>query len=452
MKTKLLLLSLFITGLASSQVIDLELVSDDFEAISEIVNAGDNRLFVVEQGGHIRILNTDGSVNETDFLNVSALVSNGGEQGLLGLAFHPDYVTNGYFYINYTNVDGDTVLARYTQSVGNENTADPTSAVVMLTIEQPFENHNGGCLRFGPDGYLYVATGDGGDAGDPGNRAQNVDELLGKLLRLDVDVAGPPYVPESNPFVGIAGADEIWAYGLRNPWKFSFNRLNDDLWIADVGQGAVEEINKMLPTIAGVNYGWKCYEGTLEFDTSLCSDIGTYTAPVAEYANAGSPRCSITGGYVYTGNSYPNLQNKYVFADYCTSEIGLLDTDNVITWAGDFSGNFTTFGEDIDGELYVGAADGSVYRIVDTSAGLNDFTNSPFALYPNPANDEVTINSKDGITTGLASIFNVSGQLILEQQLVGDDSKIDTSKLQTGVYMVKIQTSGARYNTKLVIN
>ena len=451
MKTKLLLLGLFMTGIASSQVISLELVSDGFDPLSEIASAGDDRLFVVEQSGHIKILNPDGTANETNFLDVNEIITSGGERGLLGLAFHPEYETNGYFFVNYTNLDGDTVIARYTRTEGNENTANPASAVVMLVVEQPFDNHNGGCLRFGPDGYLYVGMGDGGDAGDPGNRAQNMDELLGKMLRLDVDAAGPPYIPETNPFVGINGADEIWASGLRNPWKFSFNMATGDLWIADVGQGQVEEINKSLPTAEALNYGWKCYEGTLEYDTELCAEIGTYAAPIAEYANAGSPRCSITGGYVYMGTNYPNLQNKYVFADYCTSEIGVVGDNNAITWVGDFDGNITTFGEDADGELYVGTGDGSVYRITDTSAGLNDFANSPFALYPNPANDEVFINSKDGLATGLASIFNVSGQLILEQQFDGT-SRIDTSKLQTGVYMVNIQTSGSRYNTKLVIN
>lgn len=452
MKTKLLLLLLLTTGLVSAQTVDLELVSDDFESVAEIVNAGDDHLFVVEQGGHIRILNADGTVNEADFLDVSSLVSDGGEQGLLGLAFHPEYAVNGYFYINYTNLDGDTVVARYTKTTDNNNTADPTSAVIMLAVEQPFDNHNGGCLRFGPDGYLYVAMGDGGDAGDPGNRAQNLDELLGKLLRLDVDAAGPPYIPESNPFVGIDGADEIWASGLRNPWKISFNRLNGDLWIADVGQGAVEEINKATSTVAGINYGWKCYEGTLEYDTTGCADVGTYFAPVAEYANDGSPRCSITGGYVYTGTEFPNLLNKYVFADFCTSEIGVLNAENVITWTGGFTGNFTTFGEDVDGELYVGSSSGSVYRLVDTTAGRNDFTNSPFALYPNPADNEVFLNSKDGITEGFASIYDVSGKLIAEHQIVGSESRIDTSGLQTGIYVLTVQTQSGRYNTKLVIN
>ena len=368
MKTKLLLIFLFVTGLANSQTIDLELFADGFDSPTEIVNAGDDRLFVVEQSGHIKILKTDGTVNETDFLDLSSIVNFSGERGLLGLAFHPSYIVNGYFYVDYINSEGNTVIARYTKSEDNNNTADPASAMIMLTIDQPFSNHNGGCLRFGPDNYLYVATGDGGDAGDPGNRAQNVDVLLGKLLRLDVD-AEAPYIPATNPFISTDGADEIWALGLRNPWKFSFDKSTGDLWIADVGQGAVEEINKMPSTTAAVNYGWKCYEGNQEYDTSQCSDIGIYTGPAAQYLHEGSSRCSITGGYVYTGTDYPNLYGKYFFADFCTSEIGYVNIDNIVVWAGTFEGGFTTFGEDVDGELYIAGSNGSVYRITDTTAG-----------------------------------------------------------------------------------
>lgn len=452
MKKKLLLLSLLVSITGFSQTIDLEPFADGFTSPSEIVNAGDARLFVVEQSGHIKILNADRTTNPNDFLDVSALITFSGEQGLLGLAFHPNYATNGFFYVNYINDDGDTVVARYTKSTGNENTADPASALIMLTVEQPFENHNGGCLRFGPDGYLYIAMGDGGAGGDPGNRAQNKNELLGKLLRLNVDAAAP-YIPTTNPFVGIDGADEIWAYGLRNPWKFSFNRLNDDLWIADVGQDEFEEINKMSPTTAGANYGWKCFEGNAQFDTSSCSLVEMYTVPVAEYAHEGTSRCSITGGYVYTGSAYPNMLNKYFFADFCTGEIGMLDSENALTWKGDFDGNFTTFGEDMTGELYIATSGGSVYKIIDTSiAGLDDFANSPFKIYPNPANDELFISSKDDMPLGTANIFNISGQLVLEQQISGSDSKIDTSKLQTGVYVLSLETSGNKFNRKLIIN
>lgn len=450
MKTKLFLLGLMVSGMASAQVLDLELYAEGLDSPAEIVNAGDDRLFVVEQTGHIRIVNADGTVNTADFLDVSALVSDGNEQGLLGLAFHPDYATNGYFYVNYTDEDGNTVIARYTKSTTDDNAADPASALVMLNVEQPFTNHNGGCLRFGPDGYLFIAMGDGGSGGDPGNRAQNKDELLGKILRLNVDAAAP-YIPITNPFVGIEGADEVWAYGLRNPWKFSFNRLNGDLWIADVGQENIEEINKVVPTAGGINYGWKCFEGTEVYSTENCSLVEMFTPPVVEYEHEGTSRCSVTGGYVYTGASYPNMLNKYFFADFCTGEIGMTDGTG-ITWLGDFGGTITTFGEDTDGELYVAGGDGNIYKITDTTAGTDSFTNSPFALYPNPAKNEVFVSAKDGLMAGTATIFNISGQLVLEQQLRDGDTRIDTSMLQSGVYMLKLETTGSKYNTKLVIN
>jgi glucose/arabinose dehydrogenase len=261
MKTKLLFASLLFTALAPAQEIELEQFATGFTNPIEIVHAGDSRLFVVEQGGIIRILNADGSVNPNPFLNISNLVSTGSEQGLLGLAFHPDYDDNGYFYVNYTNTAGHTVVARYSVNPTDPSLADATSQLPLLTINQPYENHNGGCLRFGPDGYLYIATGDGGSGGDPENRAQNLETLLGKILRIDVDNGNPYVVPATNPFMGVGGADEIWAYGLRNPWKFSFNRNNGDLWIADVGQNAVEEINKVVSNPGGLNYGWRCYEG-----------------------------------------------------------------------------------------------------------------------------------------------------------------------------------------------
>lgn len=450
MKTKLLWLSLLCTGVGFSQTLELEEFASGLESPTEIVNAGDDRLFVTEQDGHIKVIRPDGTVEETDFLDVSSLVSFSGEKGLLGLAFHPDYVNNGYFYINYVNTAGSTVIARYSRG-GSANLADPASALIMLTVEQPFDNHKGGCLRFGPDGYLYAGMGDGGSGGDPGNRAQNINLLLGKMLRLDVNAAAP-YIPAGNPFVGTDGADEIWAYGLRNPWKFSFSKTNNDLWIADVGQGQAEEINKALPATANINYGWKCYEGTLEFDLSQCTDPINYTPPVTQYLHEGSSRCSITGGYVYTGEAYPNMAGKYFFADYCTGEIGYVDASNTLTWLGDFGGSFTTFGEDKEGELYIADGGGTVYKITDTSvAGLDDFTTTMFTLYPNPAANELFIGIKDA-SAGRASIYDVRGQLVLEQAIAGTESKIDTSNLQSGVYIVSLESQGAKTNRKLVIN
>lgn len=451
MKTKLLLFALLFSGIGFTQTIDLEIFAPGFSDPVEIVNAGDSRLFVVEQGGRIKVLNPDKTVNQTVFLDISGLITFGGEQGLLGLAFHPDYATNGYFYINYVNTDGNTVIARYTRSAGNQNTADPATALIMLTVEQPFDNHNGGCLRFGPDSYLYIAMGDGGSGGDPGNRAQNKNVLLGKLLRLNVDAAAP-YIPTTNPFVGIDGADEIWAYGLRNPWKFSFNRMNNDLWIADVGQGVWEEINKMSSTASGVNYGWKCYEGNAVFDTSQCSLVEMYTMPVAQYANQDSPRCSITGGYVYTGIDYPNMLNKYFFADFCTGEIGMLSSDNTLTWKGDFEDGITTFGEDLNGELYL-ATGNTIYKIIDTSiAATENFDTSHFSVYPNPAKDEVFIDLKNISSTGIASIFDITGKQLVQQSMQTNSTRIDTSMLQNGIYLLTIETSGSKFSSKLVID
>lgn len=447
MKTKLLLLSLLMAGFAQAQVLDLELFADGFDRPAEIVNAGDSRLFVVEQTGRIQILNADGTTNANPFLNLSTLVSNGNEQGLLGLAFHPEYATNGYFYVDYTDANGNTVIARYTKSATDDNAADPNSALVMLNVAQPFSNHNGGCLRFGPDGYLYIAMGDGGSGGDPGNRAQNKNELLGKILRLNVNAAAP-YIPETNPYVGIEGADEVWAIGLRNPWKFSFHDGN--IWIADVGQENIEEINRVTATASGVNYGWKCFEGSEVYTTDNCSLVEMYTMPVAEYEHEGTSRCSVTGGYVYTGSLYPNMLGKYFFADFCTAEIGMVD-GSTLTWLGNFSGTITTFGVDNAGELYT-AGNGNVYKVVDTTAGVNDLSKSLFSLYPNPANSEVFVSAKEAFDNGLATIFNVSGQLVLEQKLNDGETKIDTSKLQNGVYMLRLQTAQGGYSTKLVIN
>src|SRR5690606_21188454 len=236
-----------------------------------------------------------------------SIISSGGERGLLGLAFAPDYETSGRFYVNYTNPNGNTVIARYTVSE-NPNVANSTGTV-LLTIEQPFSNHNGGSIHFGPDGYLWIGMGDGGSAGDPNNNGQNKNSLLGKMLR--IDVSGESYTsPSDNPFVGTDGADEIWSYGLRNPWKFSFDRETGDVWIADVGQNAVEEINRQPSITEGINYGWRCYEGNSPYQTSGCAAQETMTFPVATYNHPGG-RCSVTGGFVYRGENYPNLSGKY---------------------------------------------------------------------------------------------------------------------------------------------
>lgn len=450
MKKRLLSALLLLSGMAYCQEIDLEVVAGGFSRPVEITHAGDERLFVVEQGGVIRILHPDGTVNDDPFLDVSDLLSDGFEQGLLGLAFHPDYTTNGYFFINYTNDDGDTVVARYSVQDDNPDMADAGSALPIITVIQPFDNHNGGTLRFGPEGYLYIGMGDGGSGNDPQGNSQNLESLLGKMLRLDIDTDGEePYeIPADNPFVGVAGADEIWAYGLRNPWKFSFAHADFDLWIADVGQDALEEINRVEVTQAGINYGWRCYEGTQENITDGCPNVTELTMPIAEYGQSNG-RCSITGGFLYSGEMYPNLVNKYVFADWCSGEIGITDFEGDIVWTDSFNENIYTFGEDMDGELYVGGGE-TVYRIVDTSLSTAGFSKMPFSVYPNPAGNEVFVNLKD-IANASVTIYDMGGKLLMTQPVAADAGRIDTTALQGGMYLLTVTAGDNNYNQKLVI-
>ena len=335
-------------------------VAAGFALPVDIANAGDGsgRLFVVEQRGTIQIL-ANGQTAPTPFLDIGSLVLSGGEQGLLGLAFHPQYRHNGRFFVDYTRAgDGATVIAEYRVSATNANAADPSSERVLLTIAQPFANHNGGALRFGPDGYLYVGMGDGGSGNDPGGRAQNRSELLGKILRLDVDRGSPYGIPATNPFAdGVSGRPEIWAYGLRNPWRFAFDRATGDFYIGDVGQDAYEEIDRVpAGTGAGANFGWRVMEGF--HCTSLTGPVGcnspSLTLPIVEYSHALG--CSVTGGAVYRGAAVPALAARYVYADYCSGRLwsagrtagGAWGVRDVMTYGGSIS----TFGEDEQGELY----------------------------------------------------------------------------------------------------
>lgn len=325
-----------------------------------LTHAGDNRLFVVEQGGRIRIIQNS-TVNPTPFLDVSSLISRGGsEQGLLGLAFHPNYAQNGWFFINYTNTQGDTVVARYSVSA-DANVADAGSAAIVLTVMQPYVNHNGGHLAFGPDGYLYIGMGDGGSGGDPENRAQNPQTLLGKMLRIDVNQL-PYTVPASNPFVGnSAYLPEIWALGVRNPWRFSFDRATGGLYMADVGQNMWEEVNFQAAGAGGLNYGWNIYEGNHQFRPG---QINGAVMPIAEYDHGLG--CSVTGGYVYRGANIPNLQGSYLYGDFCSGRIWSAYRNESGTWQSplflDTNYSISSFGEDMAGELYVIDHGGRVLR------------------------------------------------------------------------------------------
>ncbi|MBW2427329.1 MAG: PQQ-dependent sugar dehydrogenase [Deltaproteobacteria bacterium] len=375
----LILLFVLISSPAAQEgnKIRLEAVISGLANPVAITHAGDGsgRLFITEQGG--RILIYDGSgVLPAPFLDVSALLSTGGERGLLSVAFHPNYAINGHFYVNYTNTGGHTVIARYTVS-NDPNLADPASALSVLTIVQPYSNHNGGQLQFGPDGYLYIGMGDGGDAGDPDNYAQNPDSLLGKMLRIAVDGDVPYSVPPDNPFVSDERVrDEIWALGLRNPWRFSFDRSTGDLFIGDVGQYNWEEIDyQPASSTGGENYGWRLMEGNNCFNPSTNCNDGSLTLPVLEYGH--DLGCSVTGGYRYRGKGNPLLSGLYIYGDFCSGRIWGAKPGGNGNWSAeellDTNLNISTFGEDQNGELYVAhraATGGTVYRIVQTAPKL----------------------------------------------------------------------------------
>lgn len=367
-RTALLLLIFSLSANAAAPRVELQPVATELDQPVAITHAGDSRLFVTLQPGRIVIVDAAGT---RDFLDLRSIVRSGGERGLLSVAFHPDYAANGFFYVYYTDAEGDIVIARYQRS-GDPDRADPGSRMLVLEIpHRDASNHNGGQLQFGPDDYLYAGTGDGGGGGDPMGSGQRLNTLLGKLLRIDVNGALPYDVPFSNPYRNTAGArPEIWAYGLRNPWRFTFDRLTGDLWIADVGQNRWEEVNLQPATsTGGENYGWNRMEGTHCFSPSSNCNDGTLTLPVIEYGREDG--CSITGGYRYRGTVSPRLAGMYIYGDLCSGRIWgafplsdgtwrpqeLIDTDYTIT----------TFGEDVNGEIYVADHAGTISRIVDTA-------------------------------------------------------------------------------------
>lgn len=336
---------------------------------------GDGRLFILEQPGRIRIVE-DGQLLATPFLDITDVVRDtGNEQGLLGLAFHPDFARNGLFYVNYTadNPAGDTVIAEYHVSAGDPNLADTTQRL-LLTFHQPFSNHNGGNMQFGPDGYLYIGQGDGGSGGDPMGNGQNPATFLGAMLRIDVDHGDPYAIPSDNPYAGSANGatdprPEIWAIGLRNPWRWSFDRQTGDLWIGDVGQNEVEEVDVAVGNPAGLNYGWNVAEGDTCYMAATCDTTG-FHAPLATYTHTGG-LCSVTGGFVYRGSCMPDVQGWYFYGDYCTNQVWVIDspTGTPTEVSTDLGTNvingLSSFGQDALGELYITSlASGEVFRIV----------------------------------------------------------------------------------------
>ena len=331
--------------------------------------ADSSRLFVVEQTGAIRIIK-DGAVLPTPFLDVSGEITSGGEQGLLGMAFDPSYASTGRFVVHYTDKAGNTHLSMFTVS-SNPDVADPATEQVILTAQQPFSNHNGGQVLFGPDGFLYLGLGDGGSEGDPQGRGQDRSDLLGSILRIDVHGAAPYAVPPDNPFVGQSGVQpEIWSYGLRNPWRFSFDRATGDLYVADVGQDSYEEVD-VMPAASGAgkgaNFGWNIMEGKHCYNASSCTQNGL-TLPVYEYTHGEG--CSITGGYVYRGAALPALQGLYFFGDFCQGWVRSFRYQaGAATELTDWQslrpgGMITSFGEDAAGELYIIVQGGNVFKVV----------------------------------------------------------------------------------------
>jgi glucose/arabinose dehydrogenase len=422
----------FVIGAQAQMEIELDEFASGFNLPVDIVHHGTSDLYIVEKAGTIKILKEDGTVLPDNFLDITDRVNAGGsELGLLGMAFDPDYENNGRFYLNYTDRVGFTRISRF-----EVDPMDPTKALAdseerLLFFQQPFNNHNGGDLAFGPDGYLYIASGDGGSANDPFNNAQNVQSYLGKMLRIDVDTLEGYKVPATNPFVGVIGLDEIWSTGLRNPWRFSFDRMNGDMWIGDVGQNEWEEIDlEPAGSPGGANYGWRCYEADEEFNTDGCGSANEYTFPVWRYSNNRFVTgCSVTGGYVYRGSRYPDLFGYYIYADFCSGNFWGLNVANGDTTnieLGNFDNNqYVTFGEDINGELYVSAIQqGRIYKITL------------------PCNLDITLEHTDetcpGSNDGSAQITLSDPQAQATVNWSTGDNGLNVDGLEPGVYAVEV--------------
>lgn len=412
------------TGAAQAQLQGELVASVSSPVFVTHANDGSGRIFVVQQNGLIRIVDSDGNLLASSFLNISDRVTSGGERGLLGLAFHPDYAIEGAdgegkFYVNYTTTSGGsrTVISEFSVFDVDPDIADSTSERVLLEIAQPFSNHNGGWIGFGPDGYLYISMGDGGSGGDPGNRAANLSVLLGKMLRIDIDNQDPGLeyaIPGDNPWndADTTTRGEIYHYGLRNAWRNSFDRDNGDFWIADVGQNAWEEINHNVGNTPGLFYGWRCREGLVQYSTGSCGVTG-WTDP--QYVYNHGEGCSVTGGYIYRGCAMSEeYKGLYFFADYCTGTIWTLDPSDSYTRSTQFSAGFgvTSFGEDEDGEIYY-TRGSAVYKIVDPNAPDDDNNGIP---------DGCETCAADFTGDGMLDFFDLSAFL---QALTNEESNAD---------------------------
>ena len=433
---------------------DLELVefATGLTGPVDITNAGDERLFITERNGTIRIVNPDGSIEPGEFLDINNLTtgacSGGCEQGLLGLAFHPDFASNGFFYVNYTATGGgNTHVSRFSVSAGNPNAADPSSEVLLLDISQPYGNHNGGGIKFGPDGYLYIGMGDGGSGGDPQANSQNRQTFLGKMLRIDVDNGTPYSIPADNPFVNDDETlDEIWSIGVRNPWRFSFDRITGDMWIGDVGQNAWEEVDfEPAGSAGGINYGWRCREGQSDYNTSNCPPTSELTDPIHVYetSSAFGQGCSITGGFVYRGCDYPEFYGKYIYGDYCSSRIWALTPNGDGTFSNEELLNYdnneiSSFGEDSNGELYMAAiGEGRIYRVTETTNPANIFFTISGVSCPNEADGSIDLTllgnntyawSNGAMTEDITGLL--AGQYTVTVTTEGGCEKVQTFEIE----------------------
>jgi glucose/arabinose dehydrogenase len=469
-----LILSFAISLLISSNVSAQFTLEDAFPNLSfndplDLQNSGDgtNRIFVAERAGIIKVFpNSSSAASLKTYIDITDRVSAGGEMGLLGLAFHPDYENNGYFYVNYTVSNPlKTRISRFQVSSENPDSADKNTELILLTFNQPYSNHNGGWIGFGPDdGYLYIGTGDGGSGGDPQNNGQSIITFLGKILRIDIDNQDPGLeyaIPDSNPFVDSTGSvvKEIYAWGMRNPWRNSFDAVTGWLWSADVGQNQWEEVDIIEN---GKNYGWRCYEGTHSYNTSGCN-YPEYIDPVWEYSH--SLGCSVTGGYVYRGPTVPELTGKYIYADYCDRTIwsleydGIPPPDNQILLTA--HGSVTSFGVDENNELYVVTFNPDrIYRFSPSTTGFEDL-HIPFEYkleqnFPNPFNPNTNIKYQVG-NDGFVSlvVFNYLGEVIANlvdefKQAGIYQISFNGANLPSGVY-VSILKSGNFIQSKKMI-
>jgi len=444
-----------------------------------VAPAGDTRLFVAERSGRIRVFNQNG-VDLGTFLDISAQTTNEGERGVAGLAFAPDYATSRRFYLTFTDLQGDLNLARYSVTPGNPNVANAASQEIILEVDVPGQDHIGGHLEFAPDGTLYLGLGDGEFGGDPGNRAQDPQQLLGKILRLDVSGPTGYAVPADNPFVGKAPRDEIWSLGLRNPWCFAFDRLTSDLYIADVGEDIHEEINVQPGSSNGrENYGWRLVAGPDCFAPNFGCRPDTLSAPVHSYTHSGGTawRCAVVGGYVYRGARIPSLQGQYFFADFCSGEIwtmewtapgglvGVVNRTNEMTPSGGYIA-ISSFGQDGLGELYVlDHVAGKAFRIVNAASPVPGLMSAPRLAQnqPNPFNPATeisfTVGAGDDATT--LEVFDAAGRRVRslvsavldagDHTVAWDGTDDRGQRVPSGVYLYRLQSGGTVTGRKMLL-